>query len=585
MHSLMPGATGMTIIFIVILLLGAGASWQFPDAKWVWPLLAVVMLIVFFAPMSIRSRNQSRGETYLELDPKHLRLPSAPTSDRHDEILLENIESLMVRGDEVNGLVLIGTARKNYILPMVAFFERQDARAFHELLRAKIAARPRGREQLAEIDRKNEDALLSVKSKAVVTQLLIAVLALIFFLQRAGGAFDGFELLHFGANARALVLDGQWFRLFSAPFLHGHEGHLVMNAIALFSLGFMVERLIGPARFALVYFFAALTGSLASLLAPSIVFSVGASGAIYGLFAAFAYLQLRFRTKMPAGFHSPLRTWGWMLVLNVMISFAPQVDWLAHFGGFAGGLLMIYLVTSIDDRFPLPRAPAGQLVALGALCAFFIAGGVEAAQNNRAKSARDLETYFEGMAKEEHASDLLNMFAWEIAIEPKTTRENLQLALDAAKRSYALETRPGVKPMVLDTVAQLHYRLGEHDRAVELELQALQDPHVNDHKQGQDREIATQLARFLAARAVRSEGPMVLTATASRDLETGTFYFVRQRSGGRILGLIITSGADPEPPAIPESWPSEADIVLGITAPLSIAPRAFEADPDVLRLP
>lgn len=585
MRSLMPGPAGSTIIFIAILLLGAGASLQFPEAKWVWPLLAVVMLIVFFAPLGIKSRNKSRGETYVELDRRFLRVPRSPSSDRHDEVPLENIESLLVRGEEPNGLVLIGTARKTYVLPMVAFAERNAARTFHELLRARIAAGRDGRVQLAEIDRRNEDALLAMKSRVGVTQVLIAVLAIVFFLQRAGGAFDGLELLHFGANARVLVQDGQWFRLFSAPFLHGHEGHLVMNAIALFSLGFMVERLIGPARFALIYFFAALTGSVATLLGPWITVSVGASGAIYGLFAAFAYLQIRFRTRMPAGFHSPLRTWGWLLAVNVMISFAPQIDWLAHFGGFAGGLLMTYLLTSAEDRFPLPRAPAGQLVALGALCAIFIAGGVKAAENNRAKDATDVELYLDSMAETPYGADWLNAFAWEIAVDPKASEKSLRLALDAAQRSYELEKRVAFKPQVLDTIAQVHHRLGEHDRAIELELSALQDPHINDLKKDQDRFIATQLARFIVARGAPAESPLVLTATTSRDSAPGNFYVVRAQSNAEILGLIVAFRTDPEPPAIPESWPREVDIVRGVSAPLSIAPRVYERDPESLRLP
>src|ERR1700739_286728 len=96
----------------------------------------------------------------------------------------------------------------------------------------------------------------------------------------------------------ALVLEsGVWYRLRSAPFLHADAGHLVMNAIALYLAGRSLEWLVGRAWVGAAYVVGALTGSLLSLaLTSNLIVSVGASGAIMGVFAVMLVVSVHFPT-------------------------------------------------------------------------------------------------------------------------------------------------------------------------------------------------------------------------------------------------------------------------------------------------
>src|SRR4029077_17115659 len=123
-----------------------------------------------------------------------------------------------------------------------------------------------------------------------------------------------------GANEHQLVFGkGEWWRLLACMFLHAGELHLFFNMITLFSLGSLLERLVGPLRFLVIYFAAGLGGSLLSALNPENVMSVGASGAIPG--RAGALLALHFRR--PAGFPAQLakRIFG-SLALPVALTLA-----------------------------------------------------------------------------------------------------------------------------------------------------------------------------------------------------------------------------------------------------------------------
>src|SRR5208283_6230464 len=95
---------------------------------------------------------------------------------------------------------------------------------------------------------------------------------------------------------KSLVLeDGQWWRLFSAPLLHGGLLHIAFNGIALYFAGAVLENVIGRAWFAGVFAVSAVTGSAMSLLInPDSLISVGASGAIMGLFAAAFVVAYRY---------------------------------------------------------------------------------------------------------------------------------------------------------------------------------------------------------------------------------------------------------------------------------------------------
>lgn len=181
-------------------------------------------------------------------------------------------------------------------------------------------------------------------------------------------------LIAFGGLTHNLVLvSGEWYRLLSAPFLHADAGHIAANVIALALAGRVLERLIGPAWFGVVYLAGALAGSLASLaLNPPATVTVGASGAIMGLFAAMLILSRHF----PPG---AIRTGLQMNALYVLIlSLVPlagvlkgkNVDYAAHFGGAIGGAaigVLLLLIWSKHEALPRLRQIAAAVAVAGVL--------------------------------------------------------------------------------------------------------------------------------------------------------------------------------------------------------------------------
>ncbi len=146
-------------------------------------------------------------------------------------------------------------------------------------------------------------------------------------------------LLALGATSGDAVRSGDVWRIFASAFLHASPMHFVMNMVALWSLGVMLEPILGSRRYLVLYGLSGLGGALATTLLGR-GWSVGASGAIWGLMTALLALVLFPRGILPPLFIARLKTGAWRpLVPNIVISFFPGVDYLAHFGGGIVGFL------------------------------------------------------------------------------------------------------------------------------------------------------------------------------------------------------------------------------------------------------
>jgi rhomboid protease GluP len=174
-----------------------------------------------------------------------------------------------------------------------------------------------------------------------VTTALIAACAVMFGLASLWGG-PALTAVSMGANSAELVRQGQVWRLLTAVFLHLNVMHLVVNMIALQSFGGFLEAVLGWRRYLLLYILAGLGGSLASALVIHVHVSVGASGAIWGLMlGGFALTQNRIGL-LPARIAAQLRRrLAGVLVLNVLLSFVPGIDYSAHFGGGIVGFILI----------------------------------------------------------------------------------------------------------------------------------------------------------------------------------------------------------------------------------------------------
>ncbi|WP_329566007.1 rhomboid family intramembrane serine protease [Kitasatospora sp. NBC_01266] len=175
---------------------------------------------------------------------------------------------------------------------------------------------------------------------ALVTKILIGINLAVFvvaaYLDKS--LADQWELYSYvspqtGAASGVAAGPDQWYRLLTATFLHVQLFHVGSNMLALWWMGPTVERVLGRLRFTALYLVSGLAGSaLVYLVAGAGVASLGASGAIFGVFGATAVL---FRAA-----RQPLGPVIALIVFNLVITFSvPGIDWRAHVGGLVAGVL------------------------------------------------------------------------------------------------------------------------------------------------------------------------------------------------------------------------------------------------------
>ena len=178
---------------------------------------------------------------------------------------------------------------------------------------------------------------------AVITLTLLSLCWLMAVVTLPGG--DDTLLLrlyHYGAKDNGAIADGQYWRLLSAAFLHGGIIHLLVNSWSLFTLGSLLEPVLGRSRFLATYLVSATTGSLSSWAFNSAI-GVGASGAIFGLLGSALYLSWRGQTeRIPP---TALRSLALWTIYNLVYGFiTPTIDNAAHLGGLIGGVLCALLL-------------------------------------------------------------------------------------------------------------------------------------------------------------------------------------------------------------------------------------------------
>lgn len=175
-----------------------------------------------------------------------------------------------------------------------------------------------------------------IGKKAVITPVFMGIIIFSFiFLQKMQG--DNIELLiNLGAKVNSLILAGEWWRLITPVFLHGSILHLGMNMLAMYYIGQDIERFYGKWRYVTIFFLSLLGGSIASFVFNTSV-SVGASGAVFGLFGALLYICFFYKDRISPVYRKNIFT---LIAVNIVFGFLmPGIDQMAHLGGFIIGYL------------------------------------------------------------------------------------------------------------------------------------------------------------------------------------------------------------------------------------------------------
>lgn len=180
--------------------------------------------------------------------------------------------------------------------------------------------------------------------------LLINVLVHI-ILEVNGNTKDPVYMLQHGAIYSGLVFDeGEYYRLFTAIFMHFGVSHLLNNMLALVLMGSTLERVLGRVYFSIIYLVSGVVGSLCSAIVvyyeQTLTVSAGASGAIYGVLGAIMVLMIVFSQNREKSVFLRL-----LLVLFLLMeSDSGNIDVTAHISGFVAGMLVMILIY-ICDKF------------------------------------------------------------------------------------------------------------------------------------------------------------------------------------------------------------------------------------------
>ncbi len=217
-----------------------------------------------------------------------------------------------------------------------------------------------------------------------VTLALIAVNVLVFIAETAGGAPLGGggagTIYNHGALFGPLIAhQHEYWRIVSSGFLHDGLAHLFVNMLSLYFVGMVLEPAIGSVNFAAIYFTSLLTGSFGALLFQPAAPTVGASGAIFGIFGALIIVA---RARGISIWQSGLGFW---LILNLVFSISFRgISIGGHIGGLIGGLITGWLVIELGERRrQTTMALLGCVVvaAIGVIGAIAVAGGHGIAPN------------------------------------------------------------------------------------------------------------------------------------------------------------------------------------------------------------
>ena len=204
--------------------------------------------------------------------------------------------------------------------------------------------------------------------RPLVTYALLAVNIGVYLL---GLSSTGQQFILQGSSSTYDVLvQGEYYRLFTAMFLHASIPHILFNMYALYIIGTSLEPVFGNIRFAIIYLLGGLTGSILSVIMgspdPSLsVGSVGASGAVFAIFGAEMIYLYRHREIMGARGQAQFRNLLFLLGLNFFIGIASgldgarvRIDNWAHLGGLIGGLILTWFIGPVFRVMQDPQNPS-----------------------------------------------------------------------------------------------------------------------------------------------------------------------------------------------------------------------------------
>lgn len=137
----------------------------------------------------------------------------------------------------------------------------------------------------------------------------------------------------------------QFWRIFTAMFLHFSIIHIGLNMLSLFFIGTVVEVFYGKWRYLAIYLGSGILGGIVTFFLTPDALAAGASGAIFGVFGALGVFYLINRRALGAYGSGAIMNWLFWLVLNLVWGFSsPGIGIWDHIGGLAAGIVIAFLL-------------------------------------------------------------------------------------------------------------------------------------------------------------------------------------------------------------------------------------------------
>jgi rhomboid protease GluP len=175
-----------------------------------------------------------------------------------------------------------------------------------------------------------------------VTYTIIGITVVVYLLQLLGNFVLGGDILvQWGAKANDYIRAGQLWRFFTPMLLHASILHIGFNMYALYIFGIGIERRYGHGRFLLLYILSGFAGAVFSFLFSS-AYSIGASGAIFGLIGAEGIFLVKNRKLFGAEAKRALNNVIFIAAINLFLGLQPGIDNWGHVGGLMGGLIFAW---------------------------------------------------------------------------------------------------------------------------------------------------------------------------------------------------------------------------------------------------
>ncbi len=185
------------------------------------------------------------------------------------------------------------------------------------------------------------------------------------------GGVQGSSLVREFGLYGPLVAEGEWYRMVGGGFLHAGLAHIAFNMFALYFLGRLLEPSIGTARFVAVYVASLFGGAFGALLLSPNALTIGASGAIFGLFGA-AFVIARGR-----GFDAVASTIGVILLFNLAFSLGTaHISLGGHLGGLVVGVVCALVIIAGDRGRLGQNRLATELIAMAAVAIVSIVAAI-----------------------------------------------------------------------------------------------------------------------------------------------------------------------------------------------------------------